>query len=106
MFWLIDREWGKNILLWLVDTFFPEGPPPEAQEKRQVRLVSTATNALGQMASAEMITPEPYLLTFHSTLIIARRVLDGEWEPGFQTVGKVYGPDLVLEVPGVSRTDL
>jgi len=53
-----------------------------------------------------MITPEGYLLTFHSTLIVAKRVIDGHWEPGFQTVGKIYGPDLALEVPGVSRIDL
>ena len=53
-----------------------------------------------------MITPEGYLLTFHSTLIVAKRVIDGYWDPGFQTVGQVYGPDLALEVPGVSRTDL
>jgi hypothetical protein len=53
-----------------------------------------------------MITPEGYLLTFHSTLIVAKRVIDGHWEPGFQAVGKVYGPDLALEVPGVSRIDL
>jgi short subunit dehydrogenase-like uncharacterized protein len=46
------------------------------------------------------------MLTFHSTLIIARRVIDGDWQAGFQTPAKVYGPDLVLEIPGVTRLDL
>ena len=97
---------GRRILGWLIDKYFPAGPPPNAQENRQTRIVSTVTNNAGDSASAAMVTPEAYLLTFHSTLIIAKRVIDGYWEPGFQTVGKVYGPELALEIPGVSRTDL
>ena len=103
---MAQSDFGRRILGWLIDKFAPEGPPPGALETRQTRIVSTATNDAGESASAAMITPEPYLLTFHSTLIVAKRVIDGHWESGFQTVGKVYGPDLVLEVPGVSRMDL
>ena len=101
-----QSDFGRRILGWLIDKFAPEGPPPGAQETRQTRIVSTATNDAGESASAAMITPESYLFTFHSTLIVAKRVIDGHWESGFQTVGKVYGPDLALEVPGVSRMDL
>ena len=103
---MAQSDFGRRILGWLIDKFAPEGPPPGALETRQTRIVSTATNDAGESASAAMITPEAYLLTFHSTLIVAKRVIDGHWESGFQTVGKVYGPDLVLEVPGVSRMDL
>jgi short subunit dehydrogenase-like uncharacterized protein len=103
---LAQYEWGKNLLTWMIDQFLPDGPPPEAQAKRQTQLISTATNAAGESYSAEMITPEGYLLTFHSALIIARNILDGVWDPGFQTPAKVYGADLALEIPGVSRTDL
>ncbi|MEH6571185.1 MAG: saccharopine dehydrogenase NADP-binding domain-containing protein [Halioglobus sp.] len=99
-------DFGRRVLSWLIEEFAPEGPPPEAQARRQTQIVSTASNSAGDTASAELITPEAYLLTFHSTLIIAKRVLDGHWEPGFQTPGKVYGADLVLEVPGVTRTDI
>ena len=103
---MAQSDFGRRILAWLIDKYAPEGPSPGAQETRQTRIVSTATNDAGESASAAMITPEPYLLTFHSTLIVAKRVIDGHWESGFQTVGKVYGPDLALEVPGVSRMDL
>ena len=107
--WLLrvaQLDVGRRVLAWLIDEFAPEGPPPEAQANRQTQIVSTASNATGDSASAELITPEPYLLTFHSTLIIAKRVLDGHWEAGFQTPGKVYGADLVLEVPAVRRSDI
>jgi short subunit dehydrogenase-like uncharacterized protein len=96
---------GRRFLSWMIDEFLPEGPPPGAQKNRRTQIVSTATNAAGESATAVLTTPEAYLLTFHSALIVAKRVLDGDWQPGFQTVGKVYGPDLVLEVPGVTRKD-
>ncbi len=104
--WLAQREWGKDLLNWLIDKTFPEGPPPEAQAKRQTQLIATATNAAGDSFSAEMITPEPYLLTFHSALLIARNIIEGVWDPGFQTPAPMYGADLALEIPGVSRRDL
>lgn len=104
--WLAQREWGKQLLIWAIDTFAPEGPPPEAQEKRQTRLVATAINVAGESFSAEMITPEPYRLTFHSTLLIANKILAGQWSAGFQTPAKMYGADLALEIPGVTRRDL
>lgn len=104
--WLASRSWGKELLIWIIDTFFPEGPTDEAQATRQTQLVATATNARGESASAEMITPEPYLLTFHSSLIIAKRIMEGKWQPGFQTPAKLYGPELALEIPGVSIRDL
>ena len=104
--WLAQRSWGKSLLIWLIDEFFPEGPTEEAQATRQTQLVATVTNARGESASAEMITPEPYLLTFHSSLMIAKRILAGQWQPGFQTPAKMYGSKLALEIPGVSLRDL
>ena len=103
---LAQSDFGRRVLAWLIDSYLPEGPPPNAQEQRQTRITSTVRNDSGEEATAELITPEAYLLTFHSTLIIAKRVLDGEWSPGFQTPGKVYGADLVLDVPGVSRSPM
>ena len=97
---------GKRILSWLIDNNFPEGPPPGAQQNRQTRIVATVTNDAGDSASAEMITPEAYYLTFHSTLLVAKRILDGDWKPGFQTPASAYGADLALEIPGLTRSDL
>jgi short subunit dehydrogenase-like uncharacterized protein len=97
---------GRRLLIWLIDNFMPEGPPPQALEKRRTKIVSTVTNDAGESASAALITPEGYMLTFHSALIVARRVIDGDWRAGFQTPAKMYGTDLVLEIPGVTRLDL
>lgn len=103
---LAQSDFGRRLLAWMIDTFFPEGPPASAQQERQTRIEATASNNAGESASAALITPEGYQLTFHSTLLVAKRVIDGYWEPGFQTPARVYGADLVLEVPGVTRIDL
>jgi short subunit dehydrogenase-like uncharacterized protein len=103
---LAQYQLGRRLLTWLIDKYLPEGPPAEAQAQRQTRIVSTASNAAGESASAALITPEGYLLTFHSALIVAKRVIDGDWRAGFQTPASVYGTELVLEIPGVSRVDL
>jgi hypothetical protein len=33
------------------------------------------------------------------------RVLNGDAPPGYQTPSLAYGPDFVLEIPGVERKD-
>jgi short subunit dehydrogenase-like uncharacterized protein len=47
--------------------------------------------------------PEGYTLTAHASLLIARKIRDGQWKPGYQTPAGCYGQDLVLEIPGVTR---
>lgn len=57
----------------------------------------------GQRVESRLKTPEGYTLTADAALHIAGKVLAGDHPPGFQTPGKAYGADLVLELPGVTR---
>ena len=50
--------------------------------------------------------PEGYTFTALAALAVVGRVLAGEAPPGFQTPSTAYGPDFVLEVPGVQREDV
>jgi short subunit dehydrogenase-like uncharacterized protein len=59
------------------------------------------SNAAGKTVSAGLTGPEGYTLTLHSSLIIAKKIIEGNWQPGYQTPGMVYGERLVSEVPGV-----
>ena len=63
-------------------------------------------NAKGEIAQARLIGPDGYTLTAHTSLIIAKKILEGNFKPGYQTPAGCYGADLVLEVPGVSRESL
>jgi short subunit dehydrogenase-like uncharacterized protein len=50
---------------------------------------------------AKIRTPEGYTLTAISSLIIAKKVLNGNVKPGYHTPAGCYGEGLVFEVPGV-----
>ena len=69
-------------------------------------VVAEAEDDRGRRASARLRTPEAYAFTGVTASTIARRVLQGDFEPGFQTPGRVYGPDFVLSFAGVTREDL
>ena len=60
----------------------------------------------GAGPSRGMRTPHAYTLTALTALEVVRRVLAGDAPPGFQTPAKAYGPDLVMEIGGVTREDL
>jgi short subunit dehydrogenase-like uncharacterized protein len=50
--------------------------------------------------------PENYTFTALSAVALAKRVLQGEFKPGFQTPAQVYGVDLVQHLDGVVLEDL
>jgi len=60
----------------------------------------------GQVRTSRMRTAEGYTLTALTSLRIVEKVLAGQAPAGFQTPSLAYGADLVLEIPGVERTDL
>jgi short subunit dehydrogenase-like uncharacterized protein len=81
-----------------------EGPDEATREHTNCYVWGEASNDEERVVS-RLVTPNTYTLTVDAALLIARRVLDSEWEAGYGTPGGVYGPDLVLEIDGVERTD-
>jgi short subunit dehydrogenase-like uncharacterized protein len=52
------------------------------------------------------VTPEAYTFTAHAAVAVAQRVLAGAARPGFCTPALLLGPDFVLALEGIERTDL
>jgi hypothetical protein len=50
-----------------------------------------------------MSTSDGYSFTASAAALIMRRIIDGDFTPGFQTPGLLYGPDIALAIPGTSR---
>ena len=100
--WLLRRSFMRNFIKRKINNRAP-GPTDEMREKQRALVWGQVTNAEGKTASARLSGPEGYTLTLHSTLIIVQKVLDGNFIAGYQTPAKVYGEDLVLQVPGVTR---
>ena len=84
----------------------PEGPDAAARARHEMVLVAEARAPGGRMARARLRTPEAYSFTALAAPVLARRALQGDCEPGFQTPARVYGADFVLSLDGVAREDL
>jgi short subunit dehydrogenase-like uncharacterized protein len=83
----------------------PEGPAEAERLGRHGLVVAEVEDGAGRHARGRLRTPEAYTFTCVTSLAITERVLAGDLEPGFQTPARVYGPDLVLSLPGVARED-
>ncbi len=84
---------------------FPEGPSKARRAGRSATIVAEAADGQGLTARARMRTPEVYEFTAVSAVAVARRVLAGDLEVGFQTPARVYGADFAPSLPGVTRED-
>ena len=84
----------------------PPGPNEAQRARGRALLWGEALDPAGQRRVSRLRTPEGYTLTVFSALAIAEKVLAGQVTPGFQTPSLAYGPDLVLELPGVEREDI
>jgi len=83
----------------------PPGPSDEERARGQSLLWGEATDSVGGRVVSRLRGPEGYTLTMLAALAVVARVLNGEAPPGFKTPSLAYGPDFVLELPGVARTD-
>lgn len=83
----------------------PEGGPDETtRASGETRIWGRVTSAGGKTVEAHLRTPEAYQTTVLTAFIIAQRAARGDAPIGFQTPAKAYGPDLILEVDGTSRS--
>ena len=83
-------------------------PPGQSEaERRASPMVVVAEAVAGaRRVCARLRAPEAYTFTATTAATIARRVVTGDLETGFQTPARVYGADFVLAFDGVQREDL
>jgi short subunit dehydrogenase-like uncharacterized protein len=81
--------------------------PDDGERARGLSLLwGEARDGAGGRVATRMQAPEGYTLTAVTAVLIAEKVLAGQWKAGFQTPSRAYGPDLIMEVEGVERVDL
>lgn len=83
----------------------PEGPSQAQRDAVRVTVVAEVSDAHGGRAAARLECAQSYSFTALAAAAILRRVAAGDAEPGFQTAGRVFGPDFVLSLDEVSRQD-
>ncbi|MGK7389901.1 MAG: saccharopine dehydrogenase family protein [Candidatus Cyclobacteriaceae bacterium M2_1C_046] len=96
--WIMKLNPIKNFLKKQVDKR-PAGPSEEKRAKSETYLYGKIWNNKAEY-EARMITLNGYTLTAKSSVLIASKILSGNFKPGFQTPATAYGADLILEIPG------
>lgn len=105
-FAIIARQrWFKSLATKLIRARI-YGPTDHDRARGSSAVWGRVEDDEGNSAEARIEGPEGYWLTAQTALLILRRVLDGDFAAGFQTPGRRYGADFVLEVQGTTRVDL
>jgi len=102
--WLLRTGPVKNFVRNIIKKR-PAGPTDAQREQGRSYLWGEVKNASGDTRQATLETSEGYTLTALTSLIITKKVLGGDFKPGFQTPATAYGADLVMEVEGTKRAD-
>jgi short subunit dehydrogenase-like uncharacterized protein len=82
------------------------GPSQAARARGASLLWGEAMAADGRIARATLRAPNGYTLTALTAVHLAAKALAGDAPSGFQTPSRAYGADVILEIPGVARTDV
>jgi short subunit dehydrogenase-like uncharacterized protein len=102
---LMRSGWVKRFFQKKVENR-PAGPSEARRKKARSFVYGEVTNMKGEKTSALLHTPEGYTLTAITSVLIAKAVLNGEVESGFQTPAKALGADFILKLEGAKREDL
>ena len=101
--WLLRTNFVRNIIQKKINAK-PAGPSDEQRQKSSSMVWGEASNAAGERVTAAISCYDGYTLTAHSGLIIVKKILEGNFRPGYQTPAAAYGEGLILEVPGTRST--
>lgn len=95
--WLLRKRFVKNYLLRKIDTR-PAGPNQEKRESGRSYLWGKVSDGKGHTIEARLETPSGYLLTAKTSVLIAKKVLDGNVQAGYYTPAQYFGEHLILEI--------
>lgn len=88
----------KNFLMRQMDKR-SDGPKEKRRNESEMYLWGQISDG-SKSIEARLKTPNGYTLTALTSVLIAKKILDGDFKPGFQTPSSAYGEGLILEVDG------
>lgn len=97
--WLLRTHFVRNIIKRKINAR-PAGPSDDQRKNSSSVVWGEVSNASGKKISACISCFDGYTLTAHSSLLIAKKILEGHFKIGYQTPAGCYGEDLIMEVPG------
>ncbi|MBL7849713.1 MAG: saccharopine dehydrogenase NADP-binding domain-containing protein [Cyclobacteriaceae bacterium] len=103
--WLLRLPVVQNYLMKQIDRRSP-GPSDEKRERGKSFLWGKVWDETGKTCMSRLVTLSGYTLTAKTAVLIAEKILAGNFKPGYQTPSLCYGPDLIMEIEGTTRIDL
>ena len=102
---LLQAKPTQRFLKKLVDLLI-SGPGKDYRDAQRCEFIAEVRDTKGHTRKSYLSTLEGYAFTIESASEIAKRVLNGAAQPGFQTPGRLFGADFVLQIAGSERRDL
>jgi short subunit dehydrogenase-like uncharacterized protein len=96
--WLLRTNFVRNIIKKKIKAK-PAGPSDEQRQKSSSLVWGEAGNASAEKITACISCLDGYTLTAHSSLLISKKILEGNFKTGYQTPAGCYGENLIMEVP-------
>jgi len=103
--WLLRMSWVKKFMLKKIDKQKP-GPSDEKRESGRSFLWGKVWDKKGNTAESRLKTVSGYTLTAKTAVLIAEKILAGNFKSGYQTPAMAYGADLIMEISETNRHDL
>lgn len=97
--WLLRTEWMRNMVRRKISQR-PAGPSDAMRANAKSFVWGEVKNAGGEKKAAAFECRDGYTLTALSSLLIAQKILAGDFKPGYQTPAACYGETLIHEIPG------
>ncbi len=102
---LLRQRWVKDFLLKKIDQG-SSGPSDAHLNTGKCYLRGTVWDTEGNIRTSLFNGPNAYLLTAKTAVLIAEKVMTGNFGAGYKTPAMQYGADLALEVKDTLREDL
>ncbi|MGN7773633.1 saccharopine dehydrogenase family protein [Phyllobacterium sp. 22552] len=87
-------------------SLLPDGPSEDERLANRYQAAIEVTNAEGQVTSSRLDTVNGYTFTAMATAEAGRRVLGGEFRPGFQTPAVVFGSGFAQTIADATIVDI
>lgn len=97
--WLLRREWVKRFLRSKADSK-PDGPSDERRTAGKSFLWGKGWDGNDNVATSRLEVPNGYTLTARASVLIAMKILAGQFKEGYQTPAMTYGEGLIEEAGG------
>ena len=97
--WLLRTNFLRNIIRKKIKAK-PAGPSDEQRQKSSSLVWGEVSHTSGEKITACISCFDGYTLTAHSSLLISKKILEGNFKSGYQTPAGCYGENLIMEIPG------